>query len=194
MLFAIKNSLLPTLALLGIFMLAGLRLEKVLGLSWSWDFSLTTLRDLLIGAFVMAASDGALHALLVLFLGEAYLSRYRALVEYFRPQQAPQIVAGGLLAGGEELIFRGVLLEGLRTAGWPGTAAVAASSLVFGALHFIPRGPLWPFALWAVWEGVLLGSVYVITGSLLVVVLLHVAHDIGGFSVFAYQRRHWRPV
>src|SRR5262245_62914973 len=113
MLFAIKNYFGPTLALLGIFVLAGLRLEAALGLVWSWDVSPAALRDLLIGAAVMAASDGALHGLLLLVFGEPYRSRYRALVEYFRPQWAPQIVAGGLLAGGEELLFRGVLLEGL---------------------------------------------------------------------------------
>jgi len=186
MLFGIKNHFWATLALLGICVFTGLRLETVLGLPWSWDF---LPRDLLIGAAALIATDAGLHGLLALILGDRYWACYFALVDYFRPQRAPQIITGGLLAGGEELLFRGVLLEGLRSiAGWPAAAAVVVSAVVFGLLHLIPRRLLWPFALWAVWEGALLGIIYVWSGSLLAVLVLHVLHDIGGFTFFAYQR------
>jgi membrane protease YdiL (CAAX protease family) len=65
------------------------------------------------------------------------------------------------------------------------------AAVVFGLCHAIPDRRLLPFTLWAVWEGALLGGVYVLSGSLLVVVVLHILHDIAGFSVFAYQRRRW---
>ncbi len=192
MLFLVKNHFWPTLALLAVLVAAGLGCRDALGLSWNWDFRPLAL---LLGIVAMAASDGGLHGLLLLVLGEPYRQRYRRLVAVFRPQGVREIIAGGLLAGGEELVFRGVLLEGLRTlAGVDSWMAVALPALVFGLLHLIPERALLPFTVWAVWEGALLGIVYVLSGSLLVVVILHVLHDIGGFSLFAVQRRMGWPL
>jgi membrane protease YdiL (CAAX protease family) len=192
MLFAVKNRLLPTLLLLVVFTIGAFAARSALGLEWNWELQTGLAIDLLLGGLVMAASDGLLHGLLQVTLGEPYRRCYGALVEFFRPQRLPQIVAGGLLAGGEELVFRGTLLEWLRTsAGLAPAAAIALTALVFGLLHLMPRQRLWPFAIWAVWEGALLGAVYVWSGSLLVVVVLHTLHDIGGFGVFAVQRRLW---
>jgi uncharacterized protein len=192
MLFAVKRHLLPTLLLLVVFIAGALAARSALGLEWSWQLQSGFVTDLLLGALVIGASDGVLHGLLLLVLGQHYGQCYRALVEFFRPQQVPQIVAGGLLAGGEELVFRGTLLEWLRTTGGLAPAgAIALTALVFGLMHLIPRRRLWPFVLWAVWEGALLGGVYVWSGSLLVVVVLHTLHDMGGFSLFALQRRMW---
>jgi membrane protease YdiL (CAAX protease family) len=192
MLFAVKRWLVPTLALLVLVVMAALQLRAWLGLTWSVALQGPQLRDLLIAVLVMAGSDGGVHALLSATFGERYRVRYRALAEYFRPQRAPEIVAGGLLAGGEELLFRGVMLEGLQSLGGVGSwLAVALTALLFGLLHAIPSRALLPFALWAVWEGALLGGVYVLSGSLAVVVLVHMLHDIAGFSLFAYQRQRW---
>lgn len=190
MLFAVKNSLGLSLLLLALFVVAALGLKEPLGLDWNWHYQASVPRDLLLGTLALAVSDGCGHGLLLLLVGQPYRQRYQALADYFRPQHVPQIVAGGLLAGGEELVFRGTLLEWLRTAGGlSSAAAVALTAVVFGLLHLIPRRELAPFALWAVWEGVLLGTVYVWSGSLLVVVVLHVLHDIAGFGMFALQRR-----
>jgi uncharacterized protein len=70
---------------------------------------------------------------------------------------------GGLLAvavasaAGEELLFRGLLLQIL---------GVVASSIVFGALHQI-RGPArWGWMAWATVMGLLFGGVFAATGSL----------------------------
>jgi len=190
MLFAVKNRLLPTLLLLLVFIAGAVTARSTLGLEWNWQVQSGFVTDLLLGALVMGSSDGLLHGLLLVTLGESYRRCYRALVEFFRPQHLPQIIAGGLLAGGEELLFRGTLLEWLRTAGGLSpAAAIALTAVVFGLLHLIPRQRLWPFAIWAVWEGTLLGTIYVWSGSLLVVVVLHTLHDIGGFAVFAVQRR-----
>src|SRR5262249_14274177 len=156
--------------------------RAALGLKWNWELRSELVTALLLAGLAMAASDGCLHALLLLVLGESYRRCYRALAEFFRPQRVPQIIAGGLLAGGEELVFRGVLLEWLGTgAGLPASMAIGTAAVVFGLMHLIPRQRLWPFALWAVWEGALLGTVYVLSGSLLVTVVLHTLHDIGGF-------------
>jgi membrane protease YdiL (CAAX protease family) len=190
MLFAVKNRLGPTLLLLAVFVAGSLTLRHVLGLDWRWEWRPELGGELLLGIAALALSDGALHGLFALTLGSWYRRRYRALVEYFRPQGAWEIFAAGLLAGGEELLFRGVLLEALRSlAGWPPGVAVLISAVAFGALHWLPSRQLLPFTLWAVWEGVLLGGVYVLSGSLLVCLVLHFLHDIAGFSLFAYQRR-----
>jgi membrane protease YdiL (CAAX protease family) len=189
MLFAIKNRLGPTLLLAFVLCAAALAARTVLGLSWNVEPRLDLAWAVLLGGLVIGASDGLLHFLLLL-CGDRYLSCYRALAEYFRPQKAPQIVAGGLLAAVEELAFRGVLLEGLRSLlNLPAMGAVAVTAVVFGLCHLIPRRSLWPFTVWATWEGALLGCVYVFSDSLLVSCVVHALHDIVGFSLFAMQRR-----
>src|SRR5262245_23593042 len=156
MLFAIKRRLVPTLALLAIFVIAALCLRSALGLTWPLEWGTAQLRDLLVAAGVIAVSDAGIHGLLTATLGDRYRTRYQALAEYFRSQRAPEMIAGGLLAGGEELIFRGVLLEALQClAGLSSAAAVVLTAAVFGFCHVIPSRPLAPFALWAVWEGAL---------------------------------------
>jgi membrane protease YdiL (CAAX protease family) len=187
MLFAIKRRPGPALALLVVFVAAALAARAALDLTWRWEVRPLSL---LLGAVVLTGSDGLLHGGLTLALGQGYLDRYRALVEYFRPQRWPAIIAGGLLAGGEELIFRGILLEALRARlELPDAAAVGVASLLFGLSHAIPQRNLLPFVWWAVWEGTLLGGVYVVSDSLGTVVVLHVLHDVAGFSLFAWQRR-----
>ncbi|MBY0527012.1 MAG: CPBP family intramembrane metalloprotease [Gemmataceae bacterium] len=192
MLFAIKNRLWPSLALLIVFVTGASWARNVLGLSWDLDWLPGFEFSLLLSTIALISSDGGVHGLLALALGEPYRRRYRALAEFFLPQRWPQILAGGLLAGGEELVFRGVLLEWLRSReGLSATAAVAIAAVVFGLAHTIPQRLLWPFTFWAMWEGALLGIVYVWTESLLLVMVLHVLHDVGGFSLFAMQRRLW---
>lgn len=187
MLFAVKRRLVPTLLLLLVFIVAGLGGQAALGLEWDLAFRPA---DLGFGIVALVGSDGLLQGVFALTMGPWYRPRYRALVEFFRTQGPAEILAGGLLAGGEELVFRGLLLEGLRTlAGFSPAAAVGITALVFGLLHALPDRMLLPFTLWAVWEGALLGIVYVMSGSLLVAVVLHALHDMAGFSLFALQRR-----
>jgi membrane protease YdiL (CAAX protease family) len=190
MLNATKRHLRTALPTLLVLVAAAWGLQAALGLKRPWALAPSQWRDLGLAILVVAASDAVLHLSFRALFGKPYMARYRAFVEFFRTQRAAEIVAGGLQAGGEELLFRGVLLQWLQTtAQWPAPAAVLAAAIAFGAAHAIPRRPFLPFNFWAVWEGVLLGGVYVLSGSLAVVVILHVLHDIVGFSLFAYQRR-----
>ncbi len=190
MLFAVKNRLGPTLLMTALLVAAAVVLRAAFDLTWRLEPRTELLLPALLAVAAVGASDGLLFGLLWLALGKAYGSRYRALVEFFRPQSTAVVLAAGVLAAAEELLFRGVLLEGLRArAGLPPAAAVVAAAVPFGLCHLIPRWPLVPFAVWAVWESVLLGGVYVLTDSLLVGCVLHALHDIVGFGVFAYQRR-----
>jgi membrane protease YdiL (CAAX protease family) len=189
-LFAVKNRLGPTLLTTALLVAAALALRAAFDLTWRLEPRTELLLPALLAMAAIGASDGLLFGLLRLALGKAYGSRYRALVEFFRPQSAAVVLAAGVLAAAEELLFRGVLLEGLRArAGLPPAAAVVAAAVPFGLCHLIPRWPLVLFAVWAVWEGLLLGGAYVLTDSLLVGCVLHALHDVVGFSVFAYQRR-----
>jgi membrane protease YdiL (CAAX protease family) len=188
MLFAVKNHVAASLLLLLVLVVGAWPGHDLLGIDWRWELGSSEAGQLAAAVGLIALSDGGGHGLLALIFGQSYLARYRALVEFFAPQGLAARLAGSLLAGGEELIFRGLLLEGLQASlGW--AAALALSSLAFGLCHLLPRRDLWPFAVWAVWEGVLLGAAYLWTGSLAVSVCLHVLHDLAGFSAFAWQRR-----
>jgi uncharacterized protein len=69
-------------------------------------------------------------------------------------------------AGGEELLFRGLLVPAI---------GVVASSVVFGALHQV-RGPArWGWMAWATIMGLVFATVFVATGSLAGPLVAHAA-------------------
>lgn len=191
MLFTVKRYFLPSLLLFSFFATGSFFLRHQLRLSWNLHWTLPfSLLAILAGFGAVAASDALLHATFWFAGGKHYLARYRALIFHFAPQGVPEILAGGLLATGEELFFRGILLQGMmERLSWSPLAALILSSLLFALLHIIGRRQLAPFALWAFWEGLLLGLVYLVSGSLLVSFLVHGLHDAGGFALFAFQRR-----
>jgi membrane protease YdiL (CAAX protease family) len=133
------------------------------------------------GAFVVVlAVDGALHGLLCLTFGKRYQSKYRELVELFQNQSFLAMLAGAALAGvGEELLFRGLSADPLF---------LIASATVFGLLHHVRRS-LWPFTLWATFEGLLFGVALVWTGVLCVPMVCHFLHDLTGFGIFRFLNR-----
>jgi membrane protease YdiL (CAAX protease family) len=189
MLFSIKNHVVPTLVLLALLVAGCLWARAALHLAWRIAPYPGFARDAAIGLGIVLASDALVHGVLSLVGRHRYRASYRALAEFFRPQGPWEIGAGSLLAGGEELFFRGVLLEGLMTRASLGAAAsLIISALLFGALHRLPEARLAPFTLWAIWEGIVLGGVYLAFGSLLVSIVVHAAHDLIGFTLFAWER------
>jgi len=66
----------------------------------------------------------------------------------------------------EELLFRGAVQPML---------GLTLTSLLFGAVHFVPSRALLPWTAWAGVMGLLLGLIYETTGSILGCVLAHVA-------------------
>ncbi len=189
MLFAAKNHLGWTFLAIAALITAAVAFHTIAGLPWKWAASTLAWQVGAIGAVAIAASDGVGHFLLRACFGQSYLHRYRALVEYCRPQRAWHIVASGLLAATEEVFFRGTLQEWLTVQRIPAAAAVIFVAVLFAAANAIPRRNFWPFWLWADWEGVLLGCIYAYSGSLLVTAIVHCLHDIAGFTLFAEQRR-----
>ncbi|WP_343346651.1 CPBP family intramembrane glutamic endopeptidase [Sphingomicrobium sp. XHP0239] len=90
------------------------------------------------------------------------------------PLTWPAILLLGTAAGiGEEILFRGAL-QGWLAQDWPIIAAVALPSVLFALLH--------PYSLayvaYAFVIGCLLGLLYVVTGSLLAVVIAHGFYDV----------------
>ncbi len=90
----------------------------------------------------------------------------------------------GLLPGlSEELLFRGVLLPaiGLNATG------LIVSSACFGVLHMSSLRQ-WPYAVWAIAIGFVLGGSALVTGNLLVPIVAHVTTNF--VSSFFWQYRN----
>jgi membrane protease YdiL (CAAX protease family) len=177
MLFLLKRRWTGGLLGLAVLALVGVGLRRLLG---AGPPVVVSLAAALLGAAAFAvvlASDVTLHGLFCLVFGAPYRRRHRELAEVFRGQTTAAILAGAAMAGlGEELVFRGLAT---------GPVYLAVAAVVFGLLHHV-RGPLWPFTLWAMWQGLLLGAAVLLTGDLFVSMVAHFLHDLTGFLIFRY--------
>jgi membrane protease YdiL (CAAX protease family) len=180
MLFLLKRTW--PLALGGLLVLAalGIVLRESLGIGPDLGFSV---RALLLGVAVVSGvlvSDASLHGLFYLLFGESYQRRHLQLVALFRGQRMAAILAGAAMAGiGEELVFRGL-----------GTSLVylCGAAVVFGLLHHVRR-ELWPFTIWAIWQGLLFAAALYATQMLFVTMVAHFLHDLAGFMIFRYLNK-----
>jgi len=101
-------------------------------------------------------------------------------MELFRGQRLPAIVLGAGMAGvGEELVFRGLSLE---------PAYLIGGAVVFGLLHHV-RASLWPFTVWAIYQGLLFAAAVSLTQALTVTMTAHFLHDSAGFLLFRCLNR-----
>ncbi|MEW6753076.1 MAG: CPBP family intramembrane glutamic endopeptidase [Candidatus Latescibacterota bacterium] len=107
----------------------------------------------------------------------------RFLVEQLRPLLAGRSLGelaliAGLAGLTEEMLFRGLLQEGL--AAWLGSAGgLLAAGLLFGASHWITPA----YVLVAGLMGLYLGCLYQATGNLLAPVLAHAAYDFAALTL-----------
>jgi len=189
-LFSVKKSALLSLALTLVFASVSILLKHLLGLDWNPHIGGTAPKQFLLGLGLILASDFSITLLLVTIFHMAFVRLSMELAQYFSPQSVYAILAGGLLAGSEEMFFRGILLQYMiETLNTGVCYAVIASAVIFGLFHVIRNKRLALFAIWAVWEGVILGAVYVYTDSLPVTMAVHAAHDVLGFALFSIRRR-----
>jgi membrane protease YdiL (CAAX protease family) len=185
-----KNFLLSIVLTLALAALA-VALKYALGLEWQSFGATGFIPGITIGLAAILASDLFLVILLTALFRNEFIKTYMQMADYFAGQHALEILAGGLLATGEEMIFRGVILQAMVQLFDSGPVyAVLVSAVLFGLFHVIARKRLVLFSIWAVWEGIILGAVYLYTGSLLVTGAVHAVHDILGFTVFALNRKH----
>jgi len=188
MLFALKRRPGPALAALSVVLALAAAVGALSGTAWRVAPSPEVPRLAALSLALMVTGDGAIHGALLLGAGERYRRAYAALAGYFSGQGAGAVLAGSLLAAGEEALFRGGLLEALAPPLGSGPA-LGISAVLFGIAHWVPERRLWPFTAWSAWQGLLLGGVYLVTGSLLVSMLAHAAHDALGFAALAVARR-----
>jgi membrane protease YdiL (CAAX protease family) len=135
-------------------------------------------RDFLFGSWL---ATSAMVALFAIFTGSGWLT-----IQNWRWQTVPFITWVGILwnsilinayaSVGEEVIFRGYLLSGLKEA-WGKTVGLAVMSVIFAAMHLVVHTakqtsiPL--FILSLIGPGLLLGWAYLRTGSLWLPIGLH---------------------
>ncbi|MEZ4428384.1 MAG: CPBP family intramembrane glutamic endopeptidase [Nannocystaceae bacterium] len=81
-----------------------------------------------------------------------------------RPRRRELLLIAAASALGEELLFRGAMLDA-----W----GVWLSSLVFAALHIPPRRALWPWTLSSLILGLALAALTILTGNLGAAVAAH---------------------
>jgi membrane protease YdiL (CAAX protease family) len=160
---------LTCLALLGLGLRAVVPAPAPIDSSW---------RNVFVGGGVVGVvllSDVALHGLLCLAFGEDYRRRHRELAEVFLGQSLPAVLMGAAMAGlGEELVFRGPSTD-LRF--------LIPSAVVFGLLHHVRRS-LWPFTVWAAWQGLLFAGALWYFEKLSVTATAHFLHDFAGLLIF----------
>ncbi|HJT79290.1 MAG TPA: CPBP family intramembrane glutamic endopeptidase [Gemmataceae bacterium] len=180
MLFTLKRTWVGGVLGLVVLALLGFGLRRLLGTGAAAK-PLPAAAVLGVAAFaVVLSSDVLLHGLFLVLFGEPYRRRHRELAEVFRGQTAAAILAGALMAGcGEELVFRGL---------GTGPAYLVAAAVAFGLLHQFRRS-LWPFTVWAMWQGLILGAALWWTGNLLVPMVAHFLHDLTGFLIFRNLNR-----
>lgn len=188
-LFTVKRSAPASLALTALLVAVTVGSGHALGLEWNLAVDAGALVAAGAIALGLLASDAALDLLGRWILGQPYERTFDRLAAYFGDQSRPAVFAGGVLAGAEELLFRGVVLAGLvQVAGVHVGVAIVVAAFVFGVSHLIRDADLRVFVLWSTWEGVLLGIAYVLSGSIVAVALAHAVHDVVGFEVFARRR------
>lgn len=87
-----------------------------------------------------------------------------------KPLAWPDMIWLGLLPGlSEELLFRGVMLPALGQ----GAIALIISSVLFGTLH-LSSLEQWPYMVWAIFIGFVLGTSALMSGNLFVPVVAHI--------------------
>jgi len=134
---------------------------------------------------VVLFSDVAIHGLLCLIWGDEYRRRHRELAGVFHDQSRAAILIGALMAGvGEEMVFRGISLS---------PAYLFGMAVLFGLLHHIRR-EVWPFTVWAIWQGILFAEAMYMTEMLCVTMVAHFMHDLMGFLILRYLNRRGTAV
>lgn len=85
---------------------------------------------------------------------------------------------------GEEVFFRGALQNAL----WGGWLGVLLQAVVFTALHPVPDRRAWAYPLFIFCGGLMFGTAYLLTGSLVPGMLAHYLHNARGFYQLLEQK------
>jgi membrane protease YdiL (CAAX protease family) len=138
----------------------------------------------LAGAACMVANYLLDRSLRIIF-GRRYINAFETFALCVIGRMGPaEALAGGIMAGvGEEPLFRGVLLPLCG----PPVMGILVAGVVFGLAHYLRR-EYYGFLIWGMGEGFVFGTLYVVTGSILVPAIAHGLFDTVGFLYFARLR------
>lgn len=121
-------------------------------LEGSWGHAYSALLGLAFGALVVVITPVMVARL------RWIRELHRDLRPIARAMTPAAIVALGLTSAvAEEVLFRGLLLP------WAG---LVPQAVVFGVAHYLPGRSRWVWSLWAAVVGLVLGSMFQLTGSL----------------------------
>ncbi len=81
----------------------------------------------------------------------------------------------------EEVLFRGILLEAVRSK-YSSGRAIVVSALMFGVIHFIPQQVVNAFVI-----GLILGYIYVRTDSLWPVIIIHALNNAMAYVIMQWS-------
>ena len=81
----------------------------------------------------------------------------------------------------EEVLFRGILLESVRSK-YSSGRAIVVSALMFGVIHIIPQQVVNAFVI-----GLILGYIYVRTDSLWPVIIIHALNNAMAYVVMQWS-------
>lgn len=141
-----------------------------------WGVRRVNLPILLWGFVVMTASSIVLEPLLSLFPTEPY-EDVTANIGFGGWAILSTVVAAPIL---EELLFRGLIFESCRER-FGNAWAVLTSALLFGLIHIVPVQMVNAFVV-----GIILGYIYLKTGSLLSVIILHAINNAIAYTTMYY--------
>jgi membrane protease YdiL (CAAX protease family) len=128
---------------------------EALGLSLSQDIGL----GLVVGAAIVVVSHAFTRTTK---WGDALA---RSMAEALGPISIPDAILLAFASGlAEEMFFRGALQPRV---GW------VAASLLFGIIHFVPRREFFPWTIFAILTGFLLGGLFTATGNLVAPIVAH---------------------
>ncbi|QKK02716.1 MAG: CPBP family intramembrane metalloprotease [Pseudomonadota bacterium] len=148
-----------------------------------------------VGADLLIAFAGTLPLLLILAMMPAAARRWRWAGELVRLVQQMldavfqrawpgSVVLVSLLAGvGEELLFRGVVQDGLAGLAHP-VIAIAVAAALFGLVHAVSLA----YLIVATVIGLYLGLIYHWNGNLLVPIVIHALYDWIAIRFYLSQR------
>jgi membrane protease YdiL (CAAX protease family) len=126
-----------------------------------------------------------MHQLVFWLRGADYTRRFHAFAaDVIGRMGLAEAITGGVMAGlAEEPLFRGVLLPLCG----PPAVGIVVSAVIFGIAHFL-RWEYFGFFLWGIGEGLAFGTLFVVTGSIVVPAVAHGLFDIVGFLYFERLR------
>lgn len=191
MLFKMKNTLSGTLILTFYLAVAALLLQDAMNLEWDVFWREGTLGAIVLALIVLLIGDGAVQALMRMIYGPQFQNTFDRFLDKVVVGEWQVVLIVAVTAAAEEMFFRGVWLQAMLQYDWSPFWAVLLSTALFNLAHYFDEEGIRFWLLTSIWEGLVLGITYALTGSLLVIMIVHGIHDVlnGGAAIWLVQRK-----